>query len=256
MAIIIKSTDEIECMRRAGRVNALALEEVAHAVRPGITTKELDRIAEDVILSHGATQAFLNYPNFSSPGHPYPATINASINSELVHGLPSNRRLKEGDIISLDCGAVLDGFVGDSAITVPVARISPKAERLIEVTREALRLAIDASRAGKRVGDISATIQEWVESQGYNVVREYTGHGVGRRMHEDPQIPNWGKRRRGALLKPGMTFALEPMVTAGLPDLYVKDDYWTVATRDGRLCAHFEHTIAVTDGEPDILTIC
>jgi len=256
VAIIIKSADEIECMRRAGRVNALALEAMTRAVRPGVTTKELDRIAEEVILSHGGTQAFLNYPNFRSPDHPYPATINASINSELVHGLPGRRRLKEGDIISLDCGTVLDGFVGDSAITLPVGRISPEAERLIEVTREALRLAIDASRAGKRVGDISATIQEWVESQGYHVVREYTGHGVGRRMHEDPQIPNWGKRRRGSLLKPGMTFALEPMVTAGQPELYVKNDHWTVATQDGRLCAHFEHTIAVTDGEPIILTVC
>lgn len=256
MAIIIKSADEIECMRRAGRLNALALEAMSRAVRPGITTRELDRIAEDVILSHGATQAFLNYPNVTCPGRPYPATINASINSELVHGLPGKRRLKEGDIISLDCGTVLDGFVGDSAITLPVGRISPEAERLIEATREALRLAIEASRAGNRVGDISATIQEWVESQGFHVVREYTGHGVGRRMHEDPQIPNWGKRRRGSLLKTGMTFALEPMVTAGSPDLYVKDDCWTVATSDGRLCAHFEHTIAVTDGEPEILTVC
>jgi len=256
VAIIIKSADEVQVMRRAGRINALALEAMCHAVRPGITTKELDRIAEDVILSHGATQAFLNYPNFMSPGHPYPATINASINSELVHGLPSKRKLKEGDIISLDCGAVKDGFVGDAAVTVPVGHVSPEAERLIEVTREALRLAIDVSRAGNRFGDISATIQEWVESQGYNVVREYTGHGVGRRMHEDPQIPNWGKRHRGARIKPGMTFALEPMVTAGAPDLYVKNDYWTVATTDGNLCAHFEHTIVVTDGQPEILTIC
>jgi len=254
--IIIKSASEIEYMRKAGRVNALALEAMRRAVRPGTTTGELDRIAEEVILSHGATQAFLNYPNFASPEHPYPATINASINSELVHGLPGKRRLKEGDIISLDCGAIKDGFVGDAAITVPVGRVSPGAERLIEVTREALRLGIDASRAGNRFGDVSATIQEWVESQGYNVVREYTGHGVGRRMHEAPEIPNWGKRHRGARIKPGMTFALEPMVTVGPPDLYVKADYWTVATVDGSLCAHFEHTIAVTDGDPEILTIC
>jgi len=256
VAIIIKSDEEIECMRRAGHVNALALEAVARAVRPGTTTKELDRIAKDVILSHGATPAFLNYPNFTFPGHPYPATINASINSELVHGLPTKRRLREGDIISLDCGAVLDGFVGDAAVTLPVGQVSAEAQRLIDVTREALRLAIDASRAGNRVGDISAAIQGWVESQGYEVVREYTGHGVGRRMHEDPQIPNWGRRRRGALIKPGMTFALEPMVTVGSPELYVKDDCWTVATRDGQLCAHFEHTIVVTDGEAEILTVC
>jgi len=256
VAIIIKSADEIESMREAGRINALALEAMARAVRPGITTKELDHIATDVILSHGATQAFLNYPNLAFLEYPYPATINASVNSELVHGLPSKRRLKEGDIISLDCGTVKDGFVGDAAITLPVGHISPEAERLIEVTREALRLAIDACRPGKRIGDVSATIQEWVESQGFHVVREYTGHGVGRRMHEDPQIPNWGKRRRGSLIKRGMTFALEPMVTAGPPELYVKEDHWTVATCDGSLCAHFEHTIAITDGEPEILTLC
>lgn len=255
MAIIIKSASEIEIMRRAGHINALALEAMARAVRPGVTTLELDRIAEDVIRSHGGQPAFLNYPNSSFPDHPYPATINASINDELVHGIPSKRRLKEGDIISLDCGTVWQGFIGDSAITLPVGRISAKAQRLIEVTKEALRLAIEASRVGNRFGDISATIQEWVEGQGYHVVREYTGHGVGRTMHEDPQIFNWGKHGRGALLRPGMTFALEPMVTIGPPDLYVKSDHWTVATQDGELCAHFEHTIAVTDGEPDILTL-
>ncbi|MCD6520851.1 MAG: type I methionyl aminopeptidase [Anaerolineae bacterium] len=255
MAIIIKTREEIEIMRQAGHINALALEAMSRAVRPGITTKELDQIAEDVIRSHGAEPAFLNYPNSSFPGYPYPATITASINSELVHGIPSKRRLKRGDIISLDCGTIWKGFVGDSAITLPVGKVSPEAERLIEVTRQALYLAIDAARVGNRLGDISATIQEWVESQGFHVVREYTGHGVGRRMHEDPQIPNWGKHNRGVPLRPGMTFALEPMVTVGPPILYVKSDHWTVATRDGSLCAHFEHTIAVTDGEPEILTL-
>ena len=255
MAIIIKSQDEIDIMREAGRINALALEAVSQAVRPGLTTRELDHIAEDVIRSHGGEPAFLNYPNGTFPEHPYPGTINASINSELVHGIPSKRRLKPGDILSIDCGTVWQGFVGDSAITVPVGEISARAAHLIDVTREALRRAIKASRVGNHFGDISATIQEWVESQGYHVVREYTGHGVGRDMHEDPQIPNWGKRNRGAPLRPGMTFALEPMVTAGSPELYVKDDFWTVATRDKDLCAHFEHTIAITDGDPDILTL-
>jgi len=255
MAIIIKSEKEVDIMRQAGHINALALQAVSQAVRPGVTTKELDRIAEDVIRTHGGTPAFLNYPNGSYPGHPYPATITASVNSELVHGVPGKRRLKTGDIISIDCGTVWNGFVGDSAITLPVGRISAEATRLLEVTSKALVLAIDAARVGNRFGDISATIQEWVESQGFQVVREYTGHGVGRDMHEDPQILNWGKRGRGAPLRPGMTFALEPMVTVGPPILHVKRDHWTVATKDKGLCAHFEHTIAVTDGDPEILTV-
>ncbi len=255
MAIIIKTRDEIAIMREAGRINAQALEAMARAVRPGVTTRELNRIAIEVLRAHGATPAFLNYPNGTFPGHPYPAAINASINDELVHGLPGRRKLREGDIISLDCGTVYNGFVGDSAITLPVGRISARAQHLLDVTREALRLAIDASRLGNRVGDVSASIQEWVESNGYNVVREYTGHGVGRDMHEDPQVLNWGKRDRGTPLRAGMTYAIEPMVCMGSADLYVKADYWTVATVEGDLCAHFEHTIAVTDGEPEILTL-
>ncbi|MBN1399238.1 MAG: type I methionyl aminopeptidase [Anaerolineae bacterium] len=255
MGIILKSKDEIEIMRRAGHINALALEAVSQAVRPGVTTRALDRVARDVLHSHAAEPAFLGYPNRSFPEYPYPATINASINDELVHGLPSRRRLREGDILSVDCGTVWEGFVGDSAITVPVGPISHEARRLIQVTETALQLAIEACRVGNRVGDISATIQEWVESQGYQVVREYTGHGVGRDMHEDPQILNWGKRDRGVPLKAGMTFALEPMVTVNEPILFVKADRWTVATQDGGLCAHFEHTVAITDGEPEVLTL-
>ncbi len=255
MGIIIKTCEEIDSMRCAGRINALALDAVVKAVRPGVTTRELDRIASDVIRSHGGRPAFLNYPNRTDPTRPFPATITASVNSELVHGIPSRRKLRDGDIISIDCGTVWQGFVGDSAVTVPVGRISTETERLLEVTRRALDLAIAECMPGNRFGDVSATIQEWVESQGYQVVREYTGHGVGRDMHEDPEIPNWGKRGRGALLRAGMTFALEPMVTVGPPDLYVKRDGWTVATVDGSLCAHFEHTIAMTDGAPDILTI-
>ncbi|HHX45170.1 MAG TPA: type I methionyl aminopeptidase [Chloroflexi bacterium] len=257
MAIIIKSDQEIALMRQAGRTNGRILEALARAVRPGITTRALDRMARDMLRAAGATPAFLNYPN-PNPllvDASYPAAINASINDELVHGIPSRRRLKEGDILSIDCGTVYEGFVGDSAITVPVGRISAEARRLLEVTEEALRRAIEVCRVGNRLGDISATIQEWVEGQGFNVVREYTGHGVGRDMHEDPSIPNWGKRNRGVPLRPGMTFALEPMVTAGAPDLVVRADHWTVATADGSLCAHFEHTVAVTDGEPEILTL-
>jgi methionyl aminopeptidase len=255
MPIILQSKAGIAAMRRAGHVNALALEAVCAAVRPGITTRELDRIAEDVIRSHGGVPAFLGYPN-SDPGGPaYPATINASINDELVHGIPGRRRLREGQILSIDVGTILDGYVGDSAVTVPVGAISAEARRLLSVTQEALRLGIEASREGNRLGDVSAAIQQWAEAQGFQVVREYTGHGVGRNMHEEPQIPNWGKPNRGAPLRAGMTYALEPMLTIGAPILHVKRDGWTVATVTGELCAHFEHTILVTDGEPEILTL-
>jgi methionyl aminopeptidase len=255
LPIIIKSAEEIASLRRAGHINALAHEAMARAVRPGVTTRELDRIAHDVIRSQGGEPAFKGYPNPTFPGHSYPATTNTSINDELVHGIPGNRRLQEGDIISLDCGTLYEGFVGDSAVTLPVGQIGELAQRLLAVTERALWLAIDACRVGNRVGDVSATIQEWVESQGFQVVREYTGHGVGRQMHEEPQMLNWGKRDRGAPLKAGMTLALEPMVTVGPPELFTKRDYWTVATRDGGLCAHFEHSLAITDGEPDILTL-
>ena len=255
MAIIIKSQEELELLRQAGHINALALEAVRHAVRPGVTTQELDRIARGTLRAHGADPAFVGYPNPAHPDYPYPGAINASINSELVHGIPGPRRLKDGDIISIDCGTVYKGFVGDSAITLPVGDVSDESQRLLDVTHEALRLAVSVCRPGNRFGDVSATIQEWAESQGYHVVIEYTGHGVGRDMHEEPQIPNWGKRNRGALLRPGMTFALEPMLTVGAPLLFVKDDHWTVATQDGGLCAHFEHTVAVTEGEPNILTL-
>ena len=255
MGIIIKSAVEIERMRRAGHINALALQAMVEAVRVGITTQMLDSIAAEVLQRNGARSAFLHYPNHDSPENPYPAVINASTNSELVHGLPSKRRLKEGDILSLDCGTIFEGFVGDSAITVPVGRISPAAERLLAATAEALRLGIAACRVGAHLGDVSATIQEYAESMGYRVAREYTGHGVGRAMHEEPDVPNWGPRDRGPLLKLGMTFALEPMVMIGSSALYVKSNHWTVATVDGQLCAHFEHTIAVTENGPDILTL-
>ena len=257
MAIIVKTGEEIAMLREAGRVNAMALEAMRCAVRPGVTTAELDAIAEDVIRSHNAIPVFLGYPNPNPrySNRPYPATITASVNDELVHGIPGPRVLKEGDILSVDCGCIYNGFVGDAAFTVGVGRVSEEAARLIGVTEEALYKAIEASRVGNRLGDVSAAIQEHAEGHGYNVVREYTGHGVGRDMHEDPQIPNWGKRGTGIQLRAGMTYALEPMVMAGGPQVYVKRDAWTVATKDHSLCAHFEHTIAVTDGEPEILTL-
>ncbi len=212
MAIVIKSVAEIADMRAAGRINALALQKVCEAIRPGVRTRELDHIAAEVLRAHGAEPAFLGYPNSAYPDYPYPATINVSVNDELVHGIPGSRRLREGDIVSVDCGTVWKGVVGDSAVTVPVGHVSAEARRLIEVTREALRLAIAACRPENRLGDVSATIQDWAESQGCQVVREYTGHGVGYDMHEDPQIPNWGTHGRGPLLRPGMTLALEPML--------------------------------------------
>jgi len=255
LAIIIKTPEEIAVMREAGRITAKALDAVRRAVRPGVTTAELDTIAEDVIRSHGATPAFLHYPNPSYSNAPYPATITASINDELVHGLPGRRKLKAGDILSIDCGCTYKGFVGDAAFTVGVGLISAEAGHLVRVTKEALDVAIGASRAGNRMGDVSAAIQGYAEGYGYNVVREYTGHGVGREMHEDPLIPNWGTPRTGVFLRAGMTYAPEPMLIVGNPAVYVKRDLWTVATRDGSLCAHFEHTIAVTDGEAAILTL-
>ena len=255
MAIVIKTATEIRMMREAGRITARALDAVRNAVRAGVTTADLDAIAEDIIRTHNAAPAFLGYPNPTYPGHPYPGTINASINDELVHGIPGDRTLKEGDILSVDCGCIYQGFVGDAAFTIGIGRITPEADKLIHVTAEALYKGIAASRFGNRLGDVSATIEEHAAANGFSVVREYTGHGVGRQMHEDPSIPNWGTRRTGPRLRAGMTFALEPMLIAGDPAVYVERDHWTVVTKDHSLCAHSEHTIAVTDGEPEILTL-
>ncbi len=261
MSVIRKTPEELILMREAGRITALALQAMREAVRPGISTKELDQIAADVIYSHNAKPAFLGYPP-GSP-HPFPATVTVSINEELVHGIPrADRFLKEGDIVSLDCGAIYKGFVGDSAFTMGVGQISPEAQRLLDVTEKALAIGLDAARAGNETSDISRAVQKYVESQGFSVVREYTGHGVGRSMHEEPQVPNWwppARQRvrgwRSVTLVPGITFAVEPMVNAGRPETRVLDDHWTVVTQDGKLCAHFEHTIAITpEGPPLILT--
>lgn len=251
-SIVLKSPAELELMKQAGHINALALAEVRKNIRPGVTTARLDQIADQVIRDHGATPAFLNYPG----PYPYPATINASINDELVHGLPSPKRhLREGDVISVDCGTLFEGFVGDSAFTMGVGETSEEAQKLIEVTEEALRIGIAQMRSGKRVGDVSAAVQAWVESHGYHVPREYSGHGVGRQMHEGPQVPNYGTEGQGALLRPGITIALEPMVLVGTHRTRVQADQWTVASADGSLTAHFEHSVAVTEDEPLILTV-
>jgi methionyl aminopeptidase len=248
--VVVKSDRELETMRRAGRVNALALAACVAALKPGMTTAEIDEIASDVLRQHGAKSAFMGYPG----PYPYPAVINISVNDELVHGIPGRRRLESGDIVSIDCGSVVDGFVADSALTVGVGPISDEAQRLIDTTRESLFAGIDEMRPGHRTGDVSAAIEARVESDGFEVVREYTGHGVGRHMHEMPQVPNYGKAGTGLILRRGITIALEPMVLTGRPETWVLEDQWTVASRDGGLTAHFEHSVAVTDGEPLILT--
>lgn len=249
--VVIKSQAELALMREAGRVNALALVTVRDMIRPGITTGELNAAAEEVIRKHGGKPVFKGYPG----PYPYPATLCISINEELVHGIPGKRKLKEGDILSIDCGTLLEGFVGDSAFSAGVGEISPEAQRLLEVTERSLYIGIDKMRAGNHVGDVGAAIQQYVESSGFHVTREYTGHGVGRNMHEGPQAPNYGTPGRGVILRPGMTIALEPMVLVGTPRTRVMPDQWTVVSADGSLTAHFEHSVAVTDGEPQILTL-
>lgn len=248
--IVIKNPPEIETMREAGRVNALVLKTVREMVRPGITTQELDAVAEELIRKNGGKPAFKNYPG----PYPYPATLTISINEELVHGIPGKRKLKEGDLISVDCGTVLNGFVADSAFSMGVGEISPQAQQLLEVTEKALYLGIEKMRPGNRVGDVSATIQQFIEGYNFHVPREYTGHGVGRDMHEGPLVPNFGVSGRGIPLRPGITVALEPMVMVGTHRTRVLDDQWTVISADRSLTAHFEHSVAVTENEPIILT--
>lgn len=247
----IKSERELELMRAAGKVNAAAHAAVRVAIRPGVTTIELDAIAAEVIRKAGGKPAFLGVMG----AYPYPATITASINDEMVHGIPGKRKLNEGDIISIDCGTILEGFVADSAFTAGVGEISEEARKLIEVTERSLAIGIDMLRPGNRVGDVGAAIQEYVEGLGYHLTREYTGHGVGRQMWEGPQVPNYGIRGRGLPLRKGMTVALEPMVLVGTARTRVQPDQWTVSSADGSLTAHCEHTVAITDGDPEILTL-
>ncbi len=246
--IIIKSDKEIDKMRRAGKVVADCHELVRENIKPGITTAQLDAIAEDYIRRQGAIPTFLGYSGF-------PASICASPNEVIVHGIPGERILKEGDIISIDLGATLDGYVGDAARTHPVGEISPENQRLIDVTRQSFFEGIKNARVGNRLGDISHAVQKYVEDHGYSVVRDYVGHGIGRKMHEEPQIPNFGPAGHGPKLVRGMCLAIEPMVNAGTYDLDILDDNWTAVTFDGKNSAHYENTICVTDGEPEILTL-
>jgi methionyl aminopeptidase len=251
--IYVKSADEIAVMKQAGMIVATILAKLADRVEPSLKTRELDDIAVRELIRLGAESSFKGY-------HGYPATVCVSINDEIVHGIPGERALREGDIVSIDFGAIYNGFHGDAAVTVSVGRVSREALKLIEATRGALEKAISAARAGARLGDISAAVEGHAASRGFSVVREYTGHGIGRKMHEDPQIPNctdppYGlKAGTGPVLKKGMTLALEPMLTAGAWRTRVAADNWTVHTADGSLAAHFEHTIAIDSNEPEVLT--
>ena len=250
--IHVKNPAEIEIMREAGRINATAHATVRELLKPGVTTAELNAAAEEVLRSHNAVSPFKNYPG----PYPYPASITVCINEELVHGIPTKKRkLKEGDIVSIDCGTIFGGFVADSAFSAGVGKLSSAAQKLLDVTEGALAAGIDKMRPGNRTGDVSAAIQKYVESRGFYVTREYTGHGVGRQMHEGPQVPNYGTAGRGLLLRPGVTIALEPMVLVGTAKTKVLADQWTVVSADRSLTAHFEHSIAVTEGDPLILTV-
>ncbi|MEL7668431.1 MAG: type I methionyl aminopeptidase [Actinomycetota bacterium] len=246
--IIAKSAAEIEVMREAGRITARALDAVSSAVRPGVTTADLDAIAEDVIVKAGARPAFKGY-------HGFPATLCTSVNDQVVHGIPGGRVLKEGEIVSVDCGAIVDGYYGDSARTFPVGQVSAEANRLMDVTKRSLEAGIARCRPGMRLYDVSAAVQEVAEAAGFSVVREYVGHGIGRSMHEDPQVPNYGKAGTGPTLRTGMVLAIEPMINAGAADVRSLDDGWTVVTLDGAMSAHFEHTVAVTEDGPLVLTV-
>jgi methionyl aminopeptidase len=244
-----RSASDLAKMRRAGKVVAEMHERIRAAVRPGVTTGELDRIGRDVLERRGARSNFLGY------GHPpFSGVICASPNEVIVHGIPGPRRLAEGDIVSIDCGAIVDGWHGDAAFTTGVGTISPVAARLIEVAEASLAAGITAMQPGGRLSDIGAAVQRCAESAGFSIVREYTGHGIGQAMHEDPDVPNWGRPGRGRRLAAGQTYAVEPMVCEGGPETALLADGWTVVTADGRLAAHSEHTIAITDDGPEILT--
>ncbi|RBP44901.1 type I methionyl aminopeptidase [Garciella nitratireducens] len=245
--IILKSLKEIEIMKRAGAVVAQTHERLKEFIEPGITTQELDKIAEEYILKSGAKPAFKGYNGF-------PASICASINEEVVHGIPGSRVLEEGDIISLDIGAIVEGYVGDAARTHAVGEISSEKQKLIKVTRESFFQGIQFAKQGYRLSDISHAVQKYVEENGFSVVRDYVGHGVGRNMHEDPPIPNYGNPGRGPRLKEGMVLAIEPMVNIGTYHVKTLQNNWTVVTLDGKSSAHYENTIAITEGEPEILT--
>lgn len=255
MAVKLKSEDELRVMREAGRIVGQTLEKLRAMIRPGLNALEIERFVREEFSRYGARETFLNYS--PAPKYPpYPSNICVSINDELVHGIPRDRVLKEGDIVSLDLGATYRGYVGDAAITVPVGDVSEEAQRLIQVTEEALWAGIDAAGKGRHLNDICAAIEDAVKPSGFSTVRQYVGHGVGRAMHEEPQVPNYRMRFKGTPLRTGLVLALEPMVNIGGPETVECEDGWTVRTKDGSLCCHFEHTIAIREGhEPEVLTL-
>ena len=245
--IIIKNDMEIEYMKRAGKVVGETLAKLEEAIKPGITTADLDRIAEEYILKQGAKPSFKGY-------HGFPASICASVNNEVVHGFPTNTLLQEGDIVSIDCGAILNGYHGDAARTFPIGKISSDAENLIRVTKESFFKGLEFAKTGNKLTDISYAIQQYVESFGYSVVRDFVGHGIGKQLHEDPEVPNFGRPGRGPKLSHGMVLAIEPMVNIGRYNVEVQSNGWTVVTSDGNLSAHYENTVAILDKGPEILT--
>jgi len=245
--ITFKSATELEAMRQSSRVVATVLSELEPLIRPGIRTRDLDLYAEKRTRELGAVSAFKGYRG-------YPASVCISVNEEIIHGIPSGRILQEGDIVSLDFGVLFEGFYSDSAVTVPVGRTSPEAEKLIAVAERSFFKGLEQMREGQRLSDISAAIQQAVESEGFSVIRQFVGHGIGRALHEEPQVPNFGVPGRGPKIRPGMTLAIEPMIAAGLPDVEILEDGWTAVTRDRRLAAHYEHTVAMTGDGPEILS--
>lgn len=250
--IYLKTDDEIELLRKANLLVSATLTEIAKIIRPGITTLQMDSLAEQFIRDHGAVPTFKGFPN--PYGSAFPTSICTSVNDVVVHGIPNDTPLKDGDIVSVDCGTLLDGFCGDSCYTFCVGEVKPEVKALLETTKAALYNAIETAIPGKRLGDIGYAVQSLCESKGYGVVREFVGHGIGREMHEDPQVPNYGKRGTGKQLKNGLCIAIEPMITMGTHEIMMKEDRWSVATRDGRFAAHFEHTIAIHHGKADIMS--
>ena len=249
---LLKTRDEIGVMDRANRIVLEILEILREMARPGATTAQMNAVAEEELARRGAKSPFKGYAPMGLP--PYPAVLCASANDVIVHGIPSRARLQDGDVLGLDFGSIFEGFVGDGAITVGIGKIPPRPEELIRTTKECLDLAIEEMRPGRHIGDIGAAVQEHAESRGFHVIRNFVGHGIGRRMHEDPQVPNWGTPGRGMVLKEGMALALEPMINAGTAEVRVLKDNWTVVTKDGKLSAHFEHTVALTHNGPEVLT--
>ena len=253
--IFLKTKDEIELLRQSNLLVGRTLAEVAKIIKPGVTTRQLDKVAEEFIRDNGAIPTFKGFPHYEKGYPAFPGTLCTSVNDMIVHGIPNDIELKDGDIVSVDCGTYMNGFCGDSAYTFCVGEVSDEVKQLLKTTKESLYLGIENAVAGKHLGDISSAVQDHCEAQGYGVVRELTGHGIGREMHEDPQVPNYGRRGNGVMLKASMCIAIEPMITMGNRAIWLDEDRWTIRTRDGKPAAHFEHTIAITSDGPQILTI-